>query len=177
MAGRERVCAAFLRRGLRLAAVALTAALCGAPFSAPLAAQGTQVVLSSGALVFPAPRLSNYEIIPIGASTPVSDSVSVDFTVVRIADLYWRNATVKLRCVLVTGSKPCTDVQWRSQGSATWQDISTLNTTIDSRWIIPLFFNDPWSGRVWLRMKLSWTTDVPASYGATIAVTLDVYRP
>ncbi len=173
----ERICAAFLRCGRRSAAQAVTAALCVAPFSAPLAAQGTQVVLSSGALLFPSPRLSNYQDIPTGASTPVSDSVSVDFTVARIADFYWRNATVKLRCVLVTGSKPCTDVQWRSQGSATWQDISTLNTTINTRWIIPLFFNDPWSGRVWLRMKLSWTTDLPATYGATIAVTLDVYRP
>ncbi len=177
MGGGARVCAAFLRRGVRYAALALTSAVFVAPLAKPLAAQGTQIVLSSSALLFPTPRLSNYQNIPAGAATPVSDSVSLDFTVARLADFFWRNASVKLRCVLVTGGKPCTDVQWRAQGSTTWQDITTLNTTVDARWIIPGFFNDPWSGRVWLRMKLSWTSDVPATYGATIAVTLDVFRP
>ena len=139
--------------------------------------QATQLVLSSGALLFPSPRLSNYQTIPAGATTPVSDSVSLDFTVARLADLYWRNTIVKMRCVLVTGGKPCTDVQWRYQGTSAWQDITTIDTSIDSRWIVPGFFNDPWSGRIWLRMKLSWTNDAPATYAATVAVTVDVYRP
>lgn len=140
-------------------------------------AQSTQLVLSSGALLFPSPRLSNYQNIPPGASTPVSDSLSVTFSVNRLADAYWRNSTVKLRCVVVTGGKPCTDVQWRYQGTTTWQDITSINTTLDSRWTIPGFFNDPWGGTIWLRMKLSWTNDVPGTYAATVAVTVDVYRP
>jgi len=169
--------ALFLRCVEQIPALALLAALFITSPPAPLAAQSTQLVLSSGALLFPSPRLANYQNIPAGAATPVSDSILLDFTVDRIADAYWRNSTVKLRCVLVTGGKPCTDVQWRYQGSAAWQDITTLNTTVDARWTIPGFFNDPWSGRIWLRMKLSWTSDVPATYGATIAVTVDVYRP
>ena len=145
--------------------------------SSRVQAQATQLVLSSGALLFPSPKLSNYQNIPVGATTPVSDSVSVAFTVDRIADAYWRFTTVKLRCVLVTGAKPCTDVQWRYQGTATWQDVTTIDTTVDSKWVIPNFINDPWSGTIWLRMKLSWTSDAPATYAATMAVTVDVNRP
>jgi hypothetical protein len=37
--------------------------------------------------------------------------------------------------------------------------------------------NDPWSNTIFFRMKLTWTTDAPATYTGNYRITLRVTQP
>jgi hypothetical protein len=100
-----------------------------------------------------------------------------------------RIMTVKIRCASVTGgSKPCGDVQWSSSSPdvVPWTDLTGTFVTVTSRCVQRNTASpsgcvdapphgDPINGDISLRMKLAWASDAPASYVATINVTLEVY--
>jgi hypothetical protein len=149
-------------------------AVCAA---APAQAQSTDFVLSTAPLVFPTPTLSNFTSWPPSATGPVTDSIAVPFTVDRVQQTFLRFTTVAVRCTGVSGAKACGDIQWRSGPTGAWNTLTLVDAEVESRWVWPLLFNDPWSGTLWLRVRLNWADPAPAVMTSNIALTLSVYRP
>ncbi len=165
---------AVLRIGRAL--TALCALLSVTP-PASAAAQGTDFLLSAGSFAFPTPTVSNYTSWPSSATGPVTDSVAVAFTVDRAGQSSTRITTVLLRCSGVTGVKICGDIEWRSNSNGTWRALTLIDSEVESRTVIPLTLNDPWSGTLWFRVRLDWNDPAPSVSTSSIALTLSVYRP
>jgi len=140
-------------------------------------AQSTDFVLSTAPIIFPTPTLSNFTTWPPSASGPVTDSVAVPFTVDRVQQSFIRLTTVSVRCAGVSGAKACGDIQWRSGSTGAWNTLTLVDADVESRWVFPLLFNDPWSGTLWLRVRLDWADPAPAVMTSNIALTLSVSRP
>ena len=129
-----------------------------------------------GAVTFPTPTAASYTSWPPSATGPVTDSVAVPFTVDRTANSTIRVTTVLIRCQSTTGPKTCADYEWRNGATGAWQSLSLTDTEVESRLVIPVFFNDPWSGTVWLRARVSLADPAPAVATSLIAFTLEVRR-
>ena len=140
-------------------------------------AQSTDFVLSTAPIIFPTPTLSNFTTWPPSAPGPVTDSVAVPFTVDRVQQSLIRLTTVRVRCSGVSGAKTCDDIEWRSGPTGAWNTLTLVDADIESRWVFPLLFNDPWSGTLWLRIRLNWADPAPAVMTSNIALTLSVNRP
>lgn len=141
------------------------------------AAQSTDFLLSAGSISFPTPTTANYTTWPPSAAGPVTDSVSVAFTVDRVRQTSTRVTTVLLRCTAATGVKSCADIEWRSNSNASWQPLTLIDAEVESRTVIPLVLNDPWAGTLWFRVRLDWNDPAPSVSTSSIAMTLSVYRP
>lgn len=139
-------------------------------------AQTTDFVMSSAPITFPSPTLANFSSWPASAPGPVTDSVAVPFTVTRTGAGTIRITDVLIRCTNVVGGKSCADIEWRYGPSGPWQSLTLANATVDSRFVIPFWFNEPWSGTVWLRVRLDWNDPAPSIMTSGIALTLSVYR-
>ncbi len=144
---------------------------------ATLDAQSTDFLLSTAPISFPTPRLEQFTSWPPSASGPVTDSVVVPFTVDRRNNLTIRVTTVLVRCTGTTGGKPCSDIEWRSGPSSAWRPLSLVDQEVESRTVIPILLNDPWSGEVWFRVRVSWDDPAPSTMTSGIALTLSVFRP
>jgi hypothetical protein len=149
--------------------------LCGA-WPVVAQAQTTDFVMSSAPITFPSPTLANFSTWPASATGPVTDSVAVPFTVTRSGAGTIRITDVLIRCTSVVGGKSCADIQWRYGASGPWQSLTMTNVSVDSRWVIPGWINEPWSGTVWLRVRLDWNDPAPSVMTSGIALTLSVYR-
>ncbi len=55
--------------------------------------------------------------------------------------------------------------------------MTTANATVESRQVRWFLQNDPWSNTVFLRMRLNWATDAPATYSTGVVFTLTVTTP
>lgn len=150
---------------------------CSALCTHALRAQSTEFALSTGSVVFPMPRQSNYTTWPASATGPVTDSVSVPFTVSALQQSTLRTTTVLIRCLAVAGPKQCTDIEWRFGSNGPWRALTQTDAEVESRTVIPFIFNDPWSGTLWLRVRIGWTDPAPSLVTSNIAMTLSVYRP
>jgi hypothetical protein len=139
-------------------------------------AQTTDFVMSSAPITFPSPTLANFSSWPASAVGPVTDSVAVPFTVTRTGAGTIRITDVLIRCTSVIGGKACDDIEWRYGPSGPWRALTMANVTVDSRFVIPGWINEPWSGVVWMRVRLSWTDPAPSVMTSGIALTLSVYR-
>lgn len=139
--------------------------------------QSTGFALSTGAVTIPTPGMSNYTAWPASATGPVTDSVAVPFTVSVLNQNSTRITTVLIRCVAVTGPKQCTDVEWRNGPVGPWRALTLLDNSVESRTVIPNGLNDPWSGTIWLRVRIAWADPAPSLVASNIALTLSVYRP
>lgn len=139
-------------------------------------AQTTDFVMSSAPIAFPSPSLANFSSWPASATGPVTDSVAVPFTVTRTGAGTIRITDVLIRCTGVVGGKSCADIEWRYGPSGPWQSLTLTDATVDSRFVIPFWFNEPWSGTVWLRVRLAWNDPAPSVMTSGIAITLSVYR-
>jgi hypothetical protein len=139
--------------------------------------QSTGFALSTGAVTIPTPRMSNYAAWPASATGPVTDSVAVPFSVSVLNQNTTRITTVLIRCVAVTGPKQCTDVEWRNGPVGPWRALTLLDNSVESRTVIPSVVNDPWSGTIWLRVRIAWADPAPSLVASNIALTLSVYRP
>lgn len=139
-------------------------------------AQPTDFVMSSAPITLPSPTLANFASWPASAPGPVTDSVAVPFTVTRRGGGNSRITGVHIRCTNVVGGKSCADIEWRYGSSGPWQSLTLSDVTVDSRFVIPGLFNDPWSGTVWLRVRLDWNDPAPSIMTSGIALSLSVYR-
>lgn len=140
-------------------------------------AQSTDFRLSVGSVSFPTPSLSNYNSWPTSATGPVTDSVPVQFTVDRVRQSTSRVTTVFIRCNGTTGIKTCGDIEWRSNNNSGWQPLSLVDAEVEARTVVPFQSNDPWSGTVWLRVRLDWSDPAPSVSTSNISLTMTVFRP
>lgn len=149
----------------------------GACAASSASAQSTDFRLSTAPLLFPTPTLGNFTVRPSSAPGPVTDSIAVPFTVDRIAQNSTRTTTVRVRCTGVSGAKACGDIQWRGGPTGAWSTLTLVDANVESRTVVPFVLNDPWSGTLWLRVRLDLADPAPAVMTGTIALTLSVSRP
>ena len=75
------------------------------------------------------------------------------------------------------GTKPIGDLQWRRGDLATWNSLTTTNSTVESKTMLRNLTNDPYSNTIFFRALLSWSGDGPATYTPTIIVTATLTTP
>ena len=159
------------RAGLRLNGAAgvslLLALLCFAP---PVAAQSTTLALGGNIITFPAPTATDYV-------NGFVYSSGVLFTVDATSNSGQANMTtvaIKSTSANLGNGKVLADLQWRRSDLATWNTITLANVNVEARSQTFNGANDPWSNTIFFRMKLTWTTDAPATYTANYTITLSV---
>lgn len=153
-------------RLLRNAAVGALALL-----SAARAARAqVTLTITGGPVTFPAPTVTDYD------ATSVADPAGLAFQV-DIAGGN-RTTTVSIRATTTTlgGGKPVSDLEWRRADLPTqWNPMSVGDAVIESRRV-----KNPWGNTVFLRMRLNWTSDAPATYTTGpdgLVITLTVTTP
>lgn len=169
--------AQFVRRVLTICAAVTLFGVPALGVPAELSAQSTDFLLSTAPIAFPTPTLANYSSWPASAVGPVTDSVAVPFAVDRVGQTHIRVTTVLIRCTSVSGGKSCSDIEWRNGPTGPWRALTVNDETVESRIVFPFFINDPWSGTLWLRVRLDWNDPAPSVMTSGIALTLSVYRP
>jgi hypothetical protein len=96
-----------------------------------------------------------------------------------------RTTTVSISSTSGTlgGGKPIADLEWRRADLGGWNAMMITDAPVETRPIQRRQnpqnpgVNDPWSNQVFLRIKLKWATDPPATYTAPIVFTLTVTTP
>jgi hypothetical protein len=145
----------------------LLALLC---FASPAAAQSTTLALSGNTITFPAPTATDYV-------NGFVYSSGVLFTVDATSNSGQANMTtvaIKSTSANLGNGKVLADLQWRRSDLATWNTITLANVNVEARSQTFNGANDPWSNTIFFRMKLTWTTDAPATYTANYTITLSV---
>jgi hypothetical protein len=157
-----------LHSGITGAAVSLALVL----FAFPLAAQKTNLTLTSGAVTFPAPTAADY------INGYVDAPTGMTFTINSTNGLQ-RTTTVSIRSLSANlgGGKAIADLEWRRSDLATWNSIALTDAQVEQRIVINKGLNDPWSNTIFFRMVLNWTTDAPATYSGTYQITLSQTVP
>ena len=157
-----------LHSGITGAAVSLALVL----FAFPLAAQKTNLTLTSGAVTFPAPTAADY------INGYVDAPTGMTFTINSTNGLQ-RTTTVSIRSISANlgGGKAIADLEWRRSDLATWNSITLTDSQVEQRIVINKGLNDPWSNTIFFRMVLNWTTDAPATYSGTYQITLSQTVP
>lgn len=132
------------------------------------------LTLSQTPNVFPAPTIADYNAGVITNPTGIGYSVNVTG-----GGFQFRTTTVSIRASSgsLGGGKALSDLEWRRADLATWNAITAANVTVESRQVLWFLINDPWSNTVFLRMRLSWTSDAPATYSTGLVFTLTVTTP
>jgi len=157
-----------LHCGITCAAVSLALVL----FAFPLAAQKTQVTLTSAAVTFPPPTaadfINGYVDAPTGMTFTINSSSGPQ-----------RTTTISIRSISANlgGGKAIADLEWRRSDLATWNSISLTDAQVEQRVVVNKGLNDPWSNTIFFRMLLNWTTDAPATYSGTYQITLSQTVP
>jgi hypothetical protein len=157
-----------LHCGVTSAAVSLALVL----FAFPLAAQKTNLALTSAAVSFPAPTAADY------INGFVDAPTGMTFTI-NSTNGAQRTTTVSIRSISANlgGGKVIADLQWRRSDLATWNSITLTDAQIEQRIVVNKGLNDPWSNTIFFRMVLHWTTDAPATYSGTYQITLSQTVP
>ena len=139
-------------------------------FASPVAAQSTTLTLGGNIITFPAPTATDY-------INGYVYSSGVLFTVDATSSSGQANTTtiaIKSTSANLGNGKVLTDLEWRRSDLATWNTITLANVNVESRTQTYNGTNDPWSNTIFFRMKLTWTTDAPATYTANYTITLTV---
>jgi hypothetical protein len=157
-----------LHFGIISAAVSLALVL----FASPLAAQKTNLTLTSGAVTFPAPTAADYINGYLDAPTGMT------FTI-NSASGPQRTTTISIRSISANlgGGKAIADLEWRRSDLATWNAITLTDAQVEQRVVVNKGLNDPWSNTIFFRMVLNWTTDAPATYSGTYQIKLSQTVP
>ena len=138
--------------------------------AAPLTAQNPKTTLTLGGatVTFPAPTATDY------INGYVYSTSGVTYTINATNGSVSHTTTVSLRATSVDlgNGKALSDLEWRRSDLATWNTISTTDTQVEQKVVVLNLLNDPWSNTIFFRMKLSWTTDPPATYTANYQLTL-----
>lgn len=162
-----------LQRLLR--GVSTSAAIALTVIAAPLTAQNpkTDLTLGGGTVTFPAPTATDY------INGYVYSTSGVTYTVNATNGAASHTTTVLIRATSANlgNGKALTDLEWRRSDLATWNTISATNTQVEQKVMVLNLLNDPWNNTIFFRMKLSWTTDAPATYAANYQITLSQTVP
>lgn len=157
-----------LHCGITSAAVSLALVL----FAFPLAAQKTNLTLTSAAVTFPAPTAADY------INGYVDAPTGMTFTINSVNGAQ-RTTTVSIRSISANlgGGKVIADLEWRRSDLATWNSITLTDAQVEQRIVVNKGLNDPWNNTIFFRMVLNWTTDAPATYSGTYQITLSQTVP
>ncbi|HJQ11515.1 MAG TPA: hypothetical protein VJ840_10860 [Gemmatimonadaceae bacterium] len=162
-----------LQRKLRClsTSVAIALVLC----AAPLAAQNprTQLTLSGQTITFPAPTAADY------INGYVYSATGVSYTLDATSGNQSHTTTVSIRATSagLGGAKVIGDLEWRRSDLANWNPITLVNAQVEQRVMVRGGLNDPWNNTIFFRIKLSWTSDPPATYTANYQLTLSQTVP
>ena len=144
-------------------------------FAAPLSAQNpkTQLTLAGGTVTFPAPTATDF------INGYVYSTSGVTYTVNATNGTASHTTTIFIRATSANlgNGKAMADLEWRRSDLAAWNAISATDTQVEQKIVVLNVLNDPWSNTVFFRMKLSWTTDAPATYSANYQITLSQTVP
>lgn len=144
-------------------------------FAAPLSAQNpkTQLTLAGGTVTFPAPTATDF------INGYVYSTSGVTYTVNATNGTASHTTTILIRATSANlgNGKAMADLEWRRSDLAAWNAISATDTQVEQKIVVLNVLNDPWSNTVFFRMKLSWTTDAPATYSANYQITLSQTVP
>jgi hypothetical protein len=152
------------------AAAGLSLLLALVCFASPATAQTTTLALGGNVITFPAPTATDYV-------NGYVYSSGVLFTVDATSSSGQANTTIiaiKSTSANLGNGKVLADLQWRRSDLATWNTITLANVNVETRSQTFNGANDPWSNTIFFRMKLTWTTDAPATYTANYTITLSV---
>jgi len=164
-------------RAHRLGALVASTIMVSTVAASALTAQSVDFVLSTAPITFPTPSAAHFVSWPASATGPVTDSVALPYSVDRTGNVHTRETTVLVRCTAVSGGKSCADIEWRNGASGPWTALTLTDVVVEGRTVIPNQLNDPWSGTLWLRVRLSWDDPAPLLMTSGIALTLSVFRP
>jgi hypothetical protein len=141
-------------------------------FTRGMAAQ-IDLTLTQTPNVFPAATVADYN-----AGFAVNPT-GILFTITVGGPNADRTTTVSISSTSGTlgGGKPIGDLEWRRADLAGWTAMGTAPAPVETRPVRKNRLNDPWSNQVFLRIKLNWATDPPATYTAPIVFTLTVTTP
>jgi hypothetical protein len=160
---------------------ALAAAAAVLAFARGAAAQGQiDITLTQTPNVFPAATVGDYN------AGFIVNPTGIVFTIDATGGpTVSRTTTVSIRSTSGTlgGGKPIGDLEWRRADLGTWNPMMITDAPVETR-PIQRFQNqqnpgenDPWFNEVFLRVRLNWATDPPATYTAPIVFTLTVTTP
>jgi hypothetical protein len=136
-------------------------------FASPLAAQKSILTVSGGTITFPAPTAADYIAGFVNSSTGATVTINAQTGASRTTTILLRSTSPTLGNGKVIG-----DLQWRRSDLATWNDITVTDAQVEQRVVVRNGLNDPWNNTIFFRMKLSWTSDAPATYAANYQITL-----
>jgi hypothetical protein len=157
----------LLLRKIRGASTRAAFALALVAFSSPLLAQKTNLTVTGGTLIFPAPTAVDYVAGFVNSSGGVTFTVDAQNGGSRTTTILLRSNSANLG-----GGKVLSDLQWRRSDLATWNDVTVTDAQVEQRIVVRGALNDPWSNTIFFRMKLNWTSDPPGTYAANYQITL-----
>ena len=159
----------------KLGGVSTNAIIALVLFAIPLAAQNpkTQLTLGGGTVTFPAPTATDY------INGYVYSTTGVTYTVDATGGNQSHTTTISIRATSANlgGGKLLSELEWRRSDLAAWNTVTTTDAQVEQKIMIRTVLNDPWSNTIFFRMKLSWTTDAPATYSAGYQITLSQTVP
>jgi hypothetical protein len=143
--------------------------------AAPATAQNpkTTLTLGGGTVTFPAPTAADY------INGYVYSTTGVTYTVDATTGVQSHTTTISIRATSANlgSGKLLSDLEWRRSDLATWNTITSTDAQVEQKVMIRSLLNDPWSNTIFFRMKLSWTSDAPATYSAGYQLTLSQTVP
>jgi hypothetical protein len=152
----------------RFIACALAAAAGFIP-GAAARAQQMSLVATGGPLNFTVPTATDY------TNGFVDDGTPLDYTLTLSAGAA-STGTVQIKSTSANlgGGKALSDLEWRRGDLVAWNAMTTANVTVQAA---SVKVGTPVANTIFFRILLNWTTDVPASYTASLTITLSVTTP
>lgn len=143
--------------------------------ASPAAAQNpkTDLTLTGATITFPAPTATDY------INGYVYSASGVGFTLDATNGNQLHTTTVKIKATSpdLGNGKVLSDLEWRRSDLSGWTPIALTDAQVEQRVQLRGGLNDPWGNTVFFRLKLSWTTDAPATYTANYQITLSQTAP
>ena len=99
---------------------------------------------------------------------------SITYTVSALNLLSSKTVTVKIKSISTSlgGGKAIADLQWQRSGTSTWTSLATTDATTQTGTLS--LASSSFTGTLFFRVILRWETDPPASYSATINISITV---
>ncbi len=161
-----------LRRILSGGSTSTAIMLALAVVASPLAAQKTQLIVTGGAITFPAPTAADYIAGFVNSATGATFTINSQTGPQRTTTVSIRSTSASLG-----NGKLIADLEWRRSDLASWNSITLTDSQVEQRVVVNKGLNDPWNNTIFFRMVLNWTTDPPATYSANYVITLSQTVP
>jgi hypothetical protein len=129
-------------------------------------AQTYTLSLNTQTVTIPAPTATDYA----NGFTVATQSITYTLSGVSLAGPHTVLVKIKSATTTLGGGKAIADLEWQLNGSSTWTSITTSDTQVAShtvRTITPTF-----TGTIRFRVRLRWVSDPPATYTATVNISI-----